>query len=164
MGEGKRLGKSAFKSIREPRRRRKGFMCVWVSELNPGVYYPGISANPTGSSSERTGLPIRLTFPFFPRSLVLSKNEYIKLKRVHSGFSIINMFLFIYFSCIFLSQAVFLFLFFLFLFALSYSPVDTPRIQPCPLLSHSPTPTPTHPPRERFLCSLCVPQHRHSQT
>lgn len=70
------------------------------------------------------------TLPFFPDPLVLPKNEYIKPKRVHSGFSIINMFPFIYFSCVFLTLAVFL-------FSVSYSLVDT-SIRP----HHTPTPPP----------------------
>lgn len=74
------------------------------------------------------------------------------MKRVHSGFSIINMFLFIYFSCIFLTQAVFLFLVFLFLFALSYFPTDTPSMQLC----HPPPPPPPHMNTDRNFSAACV--------
>lgn len=72
-GESKRLVKSAFKSIESLVVRVKVFCECGC--LSPGVYYPGISTKPTGSSSESAGLPICLTFPFFPGPLVLSKNE-----------------------------------------------------------------------------------------
>ena len=72
-GESKRLVKSAFKSTESLVVRVKVFCECGC--LNPGIYYPGISTKPTGSSSESAGLPICLTFPFFPGPLVLSKNE-----------------------------------------------------------------------------------------
>ena len=72
-GESKRLVKSAFKSIESLVIGVKVFCECGC--LNPGIYYPGISTKPTGSSSASAGLPICLTFPFFPGPLVLSKNE-----------------------------------------------------------------------------------------